>query len=881
MSTSALTSPPPPQLLFAAEFATFLVAVAGASVGLLRPFLLEADRRSRLMMAAGFVALGVASFLRGSLLVGFGDPFAVVATGAGIVAMGTGALGWHGAPARRWLWVALGLMAGAEAALVLDLPWVAAATRGAGACAVGVILVGSARRSIPARFAMTMAATLLGVVMALAVALSVVVGRTVATEGRRRVSARAGAEAAEIVRAAAIDSVGSARLGALTLQGSRAGEVAGLLAGAGGSIPPAAVAGIAADLRLLADQDLLAADGPLLFAGPEGQILVAQRVTQPAADRLVRSPAVAQVLTGRAESASAVEVIDGRGLAVGAHRVTTRQDQVTVLAGVIVATRALDDDYLDGRTRADPSLTLALTDGTTVSATSGADLTQDAVRRLASRALARNRSVSGVDDGLFLAAEQVRDGDGPAVLVVLSAVSANTDLARAPLFRVLFGVALAAALGAFVLAVAVGERIGRGLGRLAGAARRISQGDLSVRASVSSTDEVGALGTAFNSMAGSIEELARELRDSMDQEVSARGRLQAVVAGMGEALVAVDARGCVVEFNPAAERLFGLEVAEVMGRRLNEFATIGDGSGRDLAESFSRPVDRPVVTAASVALPGQGPIPVALSVAALPGGSGGSEGNVLVLRDVRAEREAERVKAALLANISHELRTPLVPVKGYAQLLLSRDLPTERANELLGHIVTAADRLESTVARLLAVAADDRTGSREALDPGEVVEGVAIGWRARVGASHRVVAVVEADLPPVMGDRSRLTQGLDELVSNAVKFAPDGGDVTIGASVGGRHHGEEPTVAFSVSDQGIGVAPGRLDELFEAFVQADGSDTREFGGMGLGLTLARRAAEWHGGTLEARSTPGVGSTFTIRLPVLPGAVGAPETALDD
>ena len=375
--------------------------------------------------------------------------------------------------------------------------------------------------------------------------------------------------------------------------------------------------------------------------------------------------------------------------------------------------------------------------------------------------------------------------NAPKRLAIIASVPTTVvDDTRTDLFKTLFLVALAAALTAFVIAVIVGERIGTGIRRLTRTAQEIAAGDLSVRAAMSSRDEVGVLGQTFDSMAGSIETLAQELRQSADEEAQVRNRLEAVVAGMGEALLAVDGDGRIATFNGAAEELFGIPARQALGGHVGDVATITAEDGSDLTVRLTRPPASGWSESAVVVRPDGLLVPVALSAGGLKGSGDSVIGGVFVLRDMRREREAERAKSELLSNISHELRTPLVPIKGYAELLLRRDVPPDKARESLEEIVEAADRLEAVVQRLLDVAAQEAAPSamrRDRVQVGPMLESVVERWKDRVDDRHPLTSRVGRSIPDLLGDRALLERCIDELVDNAVKFSPDGGAVNLTA----------------------------------------------------------------------------------------------------
>jgi hypothetical protein len=323
-----------PQLRFAVEFATFLVAVAGLAVVVFRPQLVGARARTRLCLVLGFVALAVAAFLHGSLAAGADNTVLVVVRGLALVLLALGNFGLtEDRTTRRVLWAALALLVAAEGATALGADGLAGWARAAGALGLGAVLVVSARRSIPARVAVGTGATLLVVVLAVSVALSVVIANNLEREAVDRIAVRARAESEEIASSGRRDAVNSAKLVALSLEGNRGPLLRALAENPG---PNTQIEG---DINALLEEDLVVAEGPLIYATVQRRV-VAQagfEVDAATALELAGSRPVTEVIEGRGDSTAQVEIIRTRALVVGAHAVRVSTPEGARLVGVVVA----------------------------------------------------------------------------------------------------------------------------------------------------------------------------------------------------------------------------------------------------------------------------------------------------------------------------------------------------------------------------------------------------------------------------------------------------------------------------------------------------------------------------------------------------------------
>jgi two-component system phosphate regulon sensor histidine kinase PhoR len=864
------------QVAFAAEFVLFLAALAGVAVLVLRPSLLAPARWARGAMALGFLLVGVASFVHGSLLVPEADaPGVVVPRLVGLLLLGAVVVPTRAAKVVQLARLAVGVLLAAEVATIVvrDPSTPVDALRITGAVLLTGVLFFVARRSIPARVAAGAAGTVLLVVLAVSVTLSTVVVDNVQDEVLQRTETRAASEAGGAVRSPNAARVRAASVAQLVRESTanladpRVVAVQQLLLALAADPTSAqgrqAAAELTQTLRSLGNglgTEAGASPGFLSFVTPSGAVMPGPGVpTDPGAlAQLGFLDVVQQAITDQA-AVSSPEILNKQLLAVGAAPVRLETTEGPKFVGVVVAADPVDDSSLRASIRDDADLSLAIVGADGVLAEAGTQPPIRVLREVADEAMRSGGAARRATEGRFVAASPVLR----VAAVVASAPSRLADDTRQRLFRTLFVVALLATLAAIVLAALIGNRIGRGLQRLTRTAEEIQSGNLDVKAGLDQADELGVLGTAFDRMAGSLRTMTDELREAAIDEARLRGRIEAVLGGMGEALVAVDLAGNVTDFNAAAEDLFGTPARDVRGRPVASLSLHGP-KGDNLAMRLSEPPTAPWASEGVVGRVDGAEVPVAISGSALRGAAGELAGSVAVVRDMRREREVDRMKTEFLSNISHEMKTPLTPIKGYAQMLATRSLPADRAQEFATEIVSGARQLERVINQLVnfaTMAAGRLEPHPEVVKPRAVLDEVVARWTDRVGGDREVERKVSRGTPDLLVDRRLLELSLDELLDNAVKYSPEGGRIMITAASDG-----DGSVLVSVADRGVGVPAHRLDTIFGDFAQGDGSATREFGGLGLGLPMVRHVAQAHGGELTVESVEGRGSTFTLRLP---------------
>lgn len=228
--------------------------------------------------------------------------------------------------------------------------------------------------------------------------------------------------------------------------------------------------------------------------------------------------------------------------------------------------------------------------------------------------------------------------------------------------------------------------------------------------------------------------------------------------------------------------------------------------------------------------------------------------------------ELSQLKANFISNISHELRTPLTHIKGYIELLITQSLGpvTEEQKHALQVSQQSTNRLEGLIEDLIMVSLASRgelSIKQEDVDIRRIANLAVKSFAGKaVERGLDLHAVIDDDVPPVQADSQKIAWVLHQLLDNAIKFTSAGGSVVVSV----KREGEN-LVIVSVTDTGIGIAPGRINDVFEPFHQLDGSSTRKYGGTGLGLSLVRQIIEAHGSMIEVQSVEGHGSTFKFPL----------------
>lgn len=438
---------------------------------------------------------------------------------------------------------------------------------------------------------------------------------------------------------------------------------------------------------------------------------------------------------------------------------------------------------------------------------------------------------------------------------------ATYALTAIPLVAIVFMVGLLVATERTILAP---------LGAVARIARRLGRGDYEAPLPPTRHDEIGTLVDAFAEMRQAVQARAADADDAHRLVRSAHAELLAVINTAPSGLVVMDHDGGIRLQNRAAEHLLGAAPTDVETRkRYWQTFVVRDTSGgpvrlRDLPPVRALAGVEIIGEELNVERPDGRQAEILLGAAPLRDESGRITGAVAGFQDITRLRELDRMKDEFVAIVSHELRTPLTAIRGSLQLLLADNAcPDAAPRELLAVAASSCERLVRIVNDMLDLSKIE-AGRLElrlatlsvATLAGQAVDGVAA--LARDG-NVRMTVDVDPSVPALRGDSDRLTQALVNLLSNALKFAPSGSQVTLSARL------EDGRVALRVTDEGRGIAPADLPRLFQKFEQLGSAGTRRTGGTGLGLVITKAIVEQHRGTIAVASSP-AGTTFTIYLP---------------
>lgn len=467
----------------------------------------------------------------------------------------------------------------------------------------------------------------------------------------------------------------------------------------------------------------------------------------------------------------------------------------------------------------------------------------------------------------------------------------NQDEAFEPANRLARDILLIGLSSAGILLVAVyllARRITQPILVIADAANQVSGGNLNAQAPILTKDEIGILAIAFNQMTFQLKSSGEQLADysrTLEQKVEQRtSEIKAIIDNMVDGLVVVDGEDRITQFNPAIAGMIGVSSKAVSAAKnytdvfkaeaiATLVASTRENPKQVFSEEFSLP-DRRTGKAVATSIYRD----IDTSENAEPSTS--YLGTVILIRDITAEKEVDRMKTDFISTVSHELRTPLTSVLGFAKLIQKKleesilpliqteDKKVNRSirqvTENIAIIVSEGTRLTKLINEVLDVAKIEAGKMQWNMDRLEITEVIDRAFAATSALFEQKglepIKAIASDLPKIEGDKDRLIQVVINLISNAVKFT-DKGCITC------QVRQQDQSIVVSVTDQGVGISESDQPKVFEKFKQVGDTLTDKPQGTGLGLPISREIVEYHGGKIWVESELGKGSTFSFSLPI--------------
>ncbi|MFV9568789.1 ATP-binding protein [Thermoanaerobacter mathranii] len=365
-------------------------------------------------------------------------------------------------------------------------------------------------------------------------------------------------------------------------------------------------------------------------------------------------------------------------------------------------------------------------------------------------------------------------------------------------------------------------------------AQKMADGDFDVRIRIKSNDEIGKLGEMFNF-------LSLRLKQTLNGIQGEKNKIEAIIRFMTDGVVATDAKGRIIHFNEAAEKMLnanlelGMPIEGILNLKKEDVvATMNCGNK--------------VLTVNIAPLKGNQQI----------------EGYVYVLHDITEQHKLDTMRKEFVANVSHELRTPIATIKSYVETLLYSDVDAEYSKKFLKIIDSETDRMTRLVKDLLLLSKMDSEDNNLKFEQKNLNDIVVEAINRLSIEAHKKNQKLIVDLQEtpryVYIDRDKMEQVIVNLVTNAIKYTPENGMIKIMTEY------DESFASLIVEDNGIGIPKEDLPRIFERFYRVDKARSRELGGTGLGLSIVKQIVELHKGEVNIESEVGKGTIVRVKLP---------------
>lgn len=401
-----------------------------------------------------------------------------------------------------------------------------------------------------------------------------------------------------------------------------------------------------------------------------------------------------------------------------------------------------------------------------------------------------------------------------------------------------------------VLGLIVSEMITRPISELRKQAVAMSKGNYFRKARIYGNDEIGQLASTFNS-------LSRKLQDAQSTTEAEKRKLSSVLAYMSDGVIATDRKGNVILINQPALKMLDVTNEEALTKTITELLDIENEYD---FESLLEGKESLVLDYSD----GSKKYYLRANFSAIKRETGFINGLITVLHDSTEQEKNEDERKEFVANVSHELRTPLTTMRSYLEALSDGAIKNEKlADKFLGVVREETERMIRLVNDLLNLSKlENGSGTinlhwinfgkffNKIIDRFEMTKDRQVTFKREIPETPILVEI----------DPDKLNQVIDNIISNALKYSPEGGQISFKVQV------LEKTIEVSIRDQGMGIPKGNVEKIFQRFYRVDKARSRKLGGTGLGLAIAKEIITSHQGSIFARSIEGVGTTIIFSLP---------------
>ena len=349
--------------------------------------------------------------------------------------------------------------------------------------------------------------------------------------------------------------------------------------------------------------------------------------------------------------------------------------------------------------------------------------------------------------------------------------------------------------------------------------------------------------------------MTTELKEKLSEVSTQKNQIETILLHMTDGIIAFNMKGEIILINPAAKKFLSIRPED------NTFEDIFNKFNVDINLEKVIYLENWTSTEQRIAVEDRF---VNVFFAPFKNETDRPDGVIAVIQDITEHVKLDNMQKEFVADVSHELKTPITSIMGYADTLLEGEYDKETQNKFLNVIATEARRMARLVTDLLTLSRYDnnkKITKKEKFDLGELVkkcqDKLAIEIKKK---GHKVDCFVTADVPPVYADRDDIARVVLNILTNSIKYTPNGGEIKI--YVGFVYN----DAYIKIFDNGIGIPEEDLNRIFERFYRVDKARTREMGGTGLGLSIAKEILDKNGGSIDIKSVVGQGTEVVIRIP---------------